>query len=609
MAGAQVFTCNYSGSIKNKLLKGGEKLFLKIEDTKISGKGYICNEEGRNGYIDNFEYPISDVREVFKGEYQGNQALIMNTRITSLYGTKKAQTIFPSIKDIDTVIEILGSIKESSATMASEVRLSQSGRTSTHGAPVVPSAPGATPAAPAPTKPDVKVVKVNSTVGQNVVIKKESPLRSIRSTGQSLMPSNASASDSSAAVGSAVMRPRLSESAPTLTPVTVVVSDEEEQQIQTPASAVQEVVINAEPVAIQPEPVAEVVPETPVIASAIVTPAPAPKAEEKKDSEDFEKRMKKLYVLKDCGMLNDKEFEAKKLELVSELCGMTDFNEKVQKLVVLKECGMLSEKEFETRKIDIIKECCNTDVEDVEEYRRSVERLPYIKLGGMITETEFEEKKADVLKEVEYDADDELDVLRKKLVRWPILRDCEMLTNDEFNVKVQTLVDLIDVSFADSIEELIKKLNKWPILVEAGLISENELKKKQIFVIEEFVNAPWASVSEFKAVVERLMALKTCNWLSEMDFHTRKVELLRKVSAVEDYVTKVQLYIALPSIGLISEGDYLVKKQEFVDEIFAPYESMDEFQNNVKKLMDLEKTGMLSSDEFANYKMKLMSEL
>ena len=120
MAGAQVFTCNYSGSIKNKLLKGGEKLFLKIEDTKISGKGYICNEEGRNGYIDNFEYPISDVREVFKGEYQGNQALIMNTRITSLYGTKKAQTIFPSIKDIDTVIEILGSIKESSAGSAPE---------------------------------------------------------------------------------------------------------------------------------------------------------------------------------------------------------------------------------------------------------------------------------------------------------------------------------------------------------------------------------------------------------------------------------------------------------------------------------------------------------
>ena len=113
MATAQVFSCNYSGSIKNKLLKGGDKLFLKIEDTKISGKAFICNEEGRNGYIDNFEYPINDVREVYKGDYQGDVALIMNTRVTSLYGTKKAQTIFPSMKDIDIVIEKIGQMKES----------------------------------------------------------------------------------------------------------------------------------------------------------------------------------------------------------------------------------------------------------------------------------------------------------------------------------------------------------------------------------------------------------------------------------------------------------------------------------------------------------------
>ena len=119
MANAQVFTCNYGGSIKNKLLKSGEKLFLKLEDGKISGKAFICNEEGRNGYIDNFDYPINDVREVFKGEYQGNTALIMNTRLTSLYGTKKAQTIFPSMKDIDIVIEKIGQMKESHGGSAS----------------------------------------------------------------------------------------------------------------------------------------------------------------------------------------------------------------------------------------------------------------------------------------------------------------------------------------------------------------------------------------------------------------------------------------------------------------------------------------------------------
>jgi hypothetical protein len=36
---------------------------------------------------------------------------------------------------------------------------------------------------------------------------------------------------------------------------------------------------------------------------------------------------------------------------------------------------------------------------------------------------------------------------------------------------------------------------------------------------------------------------------------------------------------------------------------------MEEFQVKAKKLMDLEKTGMLTTDEYNSYKMKLMSEL
>ena len=176
MANAQVFTCNYGGSIKNKLLKSGEKLFLKIEDGKISGKAFICNEEGRNGYIDNFDYPINDVREVFKGEYQGNTALIMNTRLTSLYGTKKAQTIFPSMKDIDIVIEKIGQMKEShgGGGASKEVRqaTTQSQPIARPAAPVAP-APAAAPSTVAPAP----VPKKMEAPAQNVVIKQESPMR------------------------------------------------------------------------------------------------------------------------------------------------------------------------------------------------------------------------------------------------------------------------------------------------------------------------------------------------------------------------------------------------------------------------------------------------
>ena len=105
------------------------------------------------------------------------------------------------------------------------------------------------------------------------------------------------------------------------------------------------------------------------------------------------------------------------------------------------------------------------------------------------------------------------------------------------------------------------------------------------------------------------VALKECNWLSDSDFHAKKVDLLRKVSAIDDYVTKVEIYIASPKMGLISEEDYNLKKEEFIADIFKPHESTEEFQVSVKKLMDLEKVGMLTSDEFTNYKMKLMSEL
>ena len=567
MATAQVFSCNYSGSIKNKLLKGGDKLFLKIEDTKISGKAFICNEEGRNGYIDNFEYPINDVREVYKGDYQGDVALIMNTRITSLYGTKKAQTIFPAIKDIDVVVEILGELKEKTAAAgnASDTRRAATTQSQPIARPVAPTptahpqgAPQPVPSAPVPSA-NLDAKSIKQEVTQSVIVKKDSAIGGDAIGGALLNRKPAEpVRSASGSVGSAVM--------PKGTP--------------------------------QPQ----VAPQA--------APQATPAQQKKNDSEDFQKRMEKLYVLKDCGMLTDKEFDAKKLELVSELCGMTDFNEKVQKLVVLKECGMLSEKEFESRKVDIIKECCSTDVEDLGEYKRNVERLPYLKLGGMIDENEFLEKKQAVLAEVEYSDLDSDEVTLRKLERWPVLREAEMLTEDEFKIKVQSLVDHIDVSEFDSIEALKVKLKKWPLLVHAKLISEGEFKKKQNDVIDSFTNAAWNDVPSFTVVVERLMALKDCEWLSELDFHSKKVELLRKVAAVEDYVTKVQLYLALPQIGLITQGDFEVKKQEFVDEIFAPGNgSTEEFQTKVKKLMDLEKTGMLSTDEFTSYKMKLMSEL
>ena len=51
--GVEVFQCNWGSSLKSFLsAKNQEKLFLQIDDTKpdgvkVTGKGYICNEEGK----------------------------------------------------------------------------------------------------------------------------------------------------------------------------------------------------------------------------------------------------------------------------------------------------------------------------------------------------------------------------------------------------------------------------------------------------------------------------------------------------------------------------------------------------------------------------------
>lgn len=564
---AQVFTCNYSGSIKNKLLKGGDKLFLKIDGDRISGKAFICNEEGRNGYIDNFDYPLTDVREVLKGEYMGNQALIMNTRITSLYGTKKAQTIFPSIKDIDIVIEKLGQLKESSGGSNAAAPVKQA---TTQSQPI--QRPTGTPVVKPVQAPEPQPVKKpEAPAPKPAPVKAEAPAPAPAKAPKAEAPAEE--------VGSSLLK--RAEAVPTSAPAPAV-------------SPITSTPVLSRRTAPTPPP----------------APAPAPAKKEEDNSEDFQKRLEKLYILKDCGMLSEKEFDAKKLELVSELCGMSDFNTKVEKLVVLKDMGMLDDSEFNARKADIIKECCNTDVKDLNEYKSNIEKLPYLKIGGMINDSEFEEKKKSILDEVEFDYNDTNTVLLHKLERWPILKEVGMLSDDEFKLKIQSLVDIIDVGFEDPIPTLKDKLNKWPVLVDAKVITENDFRAKQQQVINDFVNnAPWSNVDEFKVVVERLIALKECNWLSDSDFHAKKVDLLRKVSAIDDYVTKVEIYIASPKMGLISEEDYNLKKEEFIADIFKPHESTEEFQVSVKKLMDLEKVGMLTSDEFTNYKMKLMSEL
>ena len=91
----EVFQCNWGSSLKSFLsARNQDKLYLQIDDTKaddvkIKVKAYICNEDGKNEYVAESDFSAKEIRDVKKGEFQGSNALIIVTRLQTLYGVKK----------------------------------------------------------------------------------------------------------------------------------------------------------------------------------------------------------------------------------------------------------------------------------------------------------------------------------------------------------------------------------------------------------------------------------------------------------------------------------------------------------------------------------------
>ncbi|MCM1569801.1 MAG: hypothetical protein NC081_10200 [Roseburia sp.] len=502
MEGAQVFSCSAGKGFMGKA-KNADNLFLKVENDKVSGRGYVCNAEGKNGYIDDFSFAIGEVGEVSITDYNGSQALMFGARVTNLYGAKKAKIALPQLKNMDLVLGLLNRLKKSTESQADDWQ-------------TAPKAPAAARPAPAPVPPAPAQMKPEPVVNQQ--------------------------------------KPMAEEKAP------------------EPAK--------------QEE-----------------------KADNKLSSEEFQRRMEKLTVLKDCGLLGEKEFNAKKIELVGEFCDLTEFNEKIQKMVILKDCGVLSEKEFEANRTDIIRECCNVDTADMDEYRRNIQKLSYLELGGVITAEEFAKTQTLLAKDVEFALSDSKEEFSKKLKKLPILKESQIITSAEYQTRVDALIKMIDVSPEEPFEHLVDKLSKWPLLAEERYISAAELKDKQKDMIARCVTMDWTTMDELEKVVRKMTALRQGDWMTDMEFYSKKEDLLRQIDGMEDYPKKLRARMLLPRVGFISEDDYLKWRQSCIDEVFSPCASMVEFKGKANNLMELQKAGVITEKEFVDFKSKLMSEL
>lgn len=553
MEGAQVFTCKSGNNLRSILSRNNDAaMFLKVENSKISGKGYICNTDGKNGYSDEFEIGIGKISSIFETEYSGDPALAINASLDNLYGSKKVQLVFPQLKDMDLAAKLLKKLRADGGFADESASTAAYGTKIPEPAQIKKTEPEP---APAPTPAAKSVAE-------------------LRSSGTKTEPAVANVVEPAAVI------------TPALDPLPLP-EDNAPAIMSTPSAPIEPITA--------PEP-------------APAAPAPAAKTG-KMTVEEYNERIDKLNVLKDCGVLGEKEYYTKKFEIVCEYNDLSDFNEKIQKLIVLVDCGLLSEKEFEGNCNDIIKECCNTEVDNPADYRRNIQKLVCMEAGGILSPEEYGKYKQVMLNDVVFTLNDTPDVFIRKLRRLPILVDCQMITADEHTQMMNGLYSMIDVAPNQSLAKMVDRLNKWPLLAQERIISEAELHKKQSPVIDACMQKALNSPEDVSQVGENLVALKDGKWLSEQEFAAKKRELLAKIDAIPDYVTRITIYVALPKLGLETAQEYDAQKKKCIDEIFAPYSGMDEFKQRVTNLIDLQKAGMLTEDEFVSHKAKLMSSL
>lgn len=579
MEGAQVFTCKSGSGFKGLLSRNNDSaMFLKVENSKISGKGYICNTDGKNGYSDEFEVSIGKISSIFETEYSGEPALAINTSLDNLYGSKKVQLVFPQLKDMDLAAKLLKKLRQDGG--------------------FVDEAP----------KVAAYASQVGTLANQQKAESEQSaiPTAEPKSVQELRNTSSVGLAKAEAAAKNQEVDPAKSKQMAAEMAAMKAAQEAEAARAAKEAQAAQAALAAQEAKAAQEAAAAKAAQEA--AAAKAAQEAAAAKAG-KMSLQEFNERVDKLNVLKDCGVLGEKEYYSKKFEIVCEYNDLSDFNEKIQKLIVLVDCGLLSEKEFEGNCNDIIKECCNTDVQNLLDYRKNIQKLVCMEAGGILTPDEYEKYKNIMLNDVVFTLNDNPDLFARKLKRLPILVETQMLTEAEQKDIMNNLYSMIEVPTNRPLSGMVERMNKWPLLAKEHIISEADLRKKQNPVIEACMQKAINGPDDVAAIGEDLVALKDGGWLTEADFESKKKALLGKVDSIPDFITRISVYVALPKMGLETQQEYEAQKKKCIDDIFAPYNGMDEFKRRVTSLMDLQKAGMLTQQEFDAHKTKLMSSL
>ena len=544
----QEFICNWGNSLKSLLsAKKDGKLRIAIDDATgtLSGKCYVSNEEGKNEYINDIDFGIQDILEVKKGEFQGADALIIVTRLQTLYGQKKSMRIFPGLRDLDKALDILNGLVASMGG-ASEAPKKASAA----------SAPTPIPAKPAPAPAPAPAAKP--------------------------APAPAAAAPSPAPAAPAPAPVPVAQAAPAPAPAPV--------PIATPAPA---------PAAPTPVPVS---PAPVVPASA---PAPAPKKTEsyeqklKKldvmhesglctDEEYNEKKLKliceekgmgafydkiqRIFVMKNSGVISDAEFEDNKVKIVDEcfdpnVDDLVQFKDNTSKLPVILMSELISEKEFDMKKERLLESVAYNPVDSDAVFTLKLKKLPILVEAELVDAEEFESDKKELKELLAPSVTDSVESLDMKLSRWPAMVEAGTASPSEFDAQKAKMVSGVMSLPAGDESSFMNKVTRLIQLKDKGWLGD------------------------------------------EMDYRDKKVAILKDVEDIQDFVQRTRLQMVARDCGLITADEFEKKKQTLIKGILAPNESMEQFQKNVDMLKKLKEGGIISDEEFNGFKSKLMSDL
>ncbi|MCH5257580.1 MAG: hypothetical protein J1D87_09820 [Lachnospiraceae bacterium] len=323
--------------------------------------------------------------------------------------------------------------------------------------------------------------------------------------------------------------------------------------------------------------------------------------------EELKKKYEKLEAVYQTGMVSEKEYKTAKAEYISCESKLDEFYNKLKINIQYSEMGFLSEKEFEDFKNEVIDEASNISNVPTDTYKQNLKKLLLLNLCEILSNDDYSKICNEIVSTVQYVSDDSEDRVVQKIERWPVLKECEILSPAQYDQFLKIVAEDTKIKMGESIPILEHKLMRLTTLSKTFIFTPEEFAKKKQEFIADMTDIDYSSDVKLTVQIERLMALKHCEWMDESEYQAKKSEILNTIEGNKDAVQKMQLFKALAEVTYITKGDYDNFKKGVIDDIFSNYSDIAELKTRAQTLMNLKEAAIVTEGEFDELKKKLLA--